>query len=495
MTDYDAIVIGAGNAGLTAAATLQRSGLRTLLLERHNVPGGAGTSFRRGRFEFEVALHQLSGVAAEGQHRSVALRELFRRVGALDRLELVQQSDLCRVVVPGVYDVRLPPDWQGATKALEAAFPGNRERIERFFGLVKGVAMWNMVASRGLLALDKLGPTLFENALRPLRDVLDDHFQDEGIKSVLGSYWVYLGMPPSRLPFQEMAMMLYGYLELKPWHVRGGSQAMSAAVLESFRAAGGEVRFNTRVDRIRTEHGVVRAVVLADGTEVTAPQVVSNASAPITYRMLADEDVPASVSAELGLRRVGVSAVVIHLGLAATPAELGITSGTTLVNIGTDDDYLYEGTRSLSPARGVCVSCFDVDPIGFAPDGASHVAIVTLQYGAAWERLAPRDYAAAKYAYADSMLRLAEQAAPGIRDAIEEAEVASPLTVMRYLGTPGGAIYGYEKDTTDVWQLRGLDRESQVPGLHLAGAWSGNGGFQYTLEAGERVALRLLSTL
>ncbi|WP_245721746.1 phytoene desaturase family protein [Nocardia crassostreae] len=289
MTDYDAIVIGAGNAGLTAAATLQRNGLRTLLLERHNVPGAAGTSFRRGRFEFEVALHQLSGVAAEGQHRSVALhqlsgvaaegqhrsvalRELFRRVGALDRLELVQQSDLCRVVVPGVYDVRLPPDWQGATEALEAAFPGNRERIERFFALVKGVAMWNMVASRGLLALDKLGPTLFENALRPLRDVLDDHFQDEGIKSVLGSYWVYLGMPPSRLPFQEMAMMLYGYLELKPWHVRGGSQAMSSAVLESFRAAGGEVRFNTRVDRIRTERGVVRGVVLADGTEVTAPK-------------------------------------------------------------------------------------------------------------------------------------------------------------------------------------------------------------------------------
>jgi phytoene dehydrogenase-like protein len=48
MWDFDAIVIGAGNAGLTAAATLQRAGLRTLLVERHNVPGGTGTSFRRG---------------------------------------------------------------------------------------------------------------------------------------------------------------------------------------------------------------------------------------------------------------------------------------------------------------------------------------------------------------------------------------------------------------------------------------------------------------
>ena len=52
---WDVVVIGAGNAGLTCAATLARAGKRTLLLEQHNVPGGCGTSFARGRFEFEVA--------------------------------------------------------------------------------------------------------------------------------------------------------------------------------------------------------------------------------------------------------------------------------------------------------------------------------------------------------------------------------------------------------------------------------------------------------
>ena len=56
--DYDAIVIGAGNGGLTAAATLARGGQKVLLLERHNIPGGCATSFCRGRFEFEAALHQ-----------------------------------------------------------------------------------------------------------------------------------------------------------------------------------------------------------------------------------------------------------------------------------------------------------------------------------------------------------------------------------------------------------------------------------------------------
>ncbi|GAB2988213.1 hypothetical protein GCM10023080_062170 [Streptomyces pseudoechinosporeus] len=77
------MVIGAGNAGLTAA-TLQRAGLRTLLVERHNVPGGCATSFRRGLFEFETALHQLSGVGLEGQ--SYTLRGLFEKLGVADSL-------------------------------------------------------------------------------------------------------------------------------------------------------------------------------------------------------------------------------------------------------------------------------------------------------------------------------------------------------------------------------------------------------------------------
>ena len=136
-TDFDAVVLGAGNAGLTAAATLQRAGVRTLLMERHNIPGGCATSFRRGRFEFETALHQLSGVGTEGQQYT--LRSLFDRLGVADSLEFVQEHDLYRAVVPGQYDVTLPAGWAGAVDALEDAFPGNRARVERFFALARDV--------------------------------------------------------------------------------------------------------------------------------------------------------------------------------------------------------------------------------------------------------------------------------------------------------------------------------------------------------------------
>ncbi|MGW8700123.1 phytoene desaturase family protein [Streptomyces eurythermus] len=490
MTDVDAIVIGAGNAGLTAAATLQRAGLRTLLVERHNVPGGCATSFRRGRFEFEVALHQLSGVGFEGQ--DFTLRGLFDKLGVADRLEFVQEEDLYRAVVPGSHDVTVPADWAGAVDALEGAFPGNRDRIERFFQLARDVTFWQMAAMRGMPA-DEVDPVLFRHGLRPFRDVLDEHFDDPALKSVLATYWTYLGQPPSRLPFQDMALMLFAYLEFKPWHVKGGSQAMSTALLDSFLTAGGDVRFNTAVETVLTERGRVAGVRLDDGQEVSARDVISNASLPLTYGMLDDPSVvPSRIRADLATRRVGVSGFVLHMGLDATPAELGFTTSTTFVNADVDDDRTYASWRTLEPARGICVSSYDVAPIGFAPSGATHVSLMTLQYGDVWEKIPPAGYAQAKFAYAETLLDRVEAIAPGIRDVIEEVDVATPRTMARYLGHPGGAIYGYDQDRTENWLFRDSVRDPGVEGLHLAGSWAGMGGFQPTLEAGHRVARRLL---
>ena len=65
MNDFDVIVVGAGLGGLFAATFLSQTGKRVLLLEKHNVHGGYASSFLRGRFEFDVALHELSGVGGE----------------------------------------------------------------------------------------------------------------------------------------------------------------------------------------------------------------------------------------------------------------------------------------------------------------------------------------------------------------------------------------------------------------------------------------------
>ena len=56
---YDIVVVGAGNAGLSAALQSALAGKKTLLIKQHNLPGGCATSFRRGRFEIEPSLHEI----------------------------------------------------------------------------------------------------------------------------------------------------------------------------------------------------------------------------------------------------------------------------------------------------------------------------------------------------------------------------------------------------------------------------------------------------
>ena len=122
METYDVIVIGAGNAGLTAAAALAQGGAQVLVLERHNIPGGCATSFCRGRFEFEVALHQLSGIGTPA--KPGPLRMVLDQLKVADRLDFVPMTDLYHVVIPDTLDILLEPDRARTIAALKEHFPG-----------------------------------------------------------------------------------------------------------------------------------------------------------------------------------------------------------------------------------------------------------------------------------------------------------------------------------------------------------------------------------
>ena len=78
--DYDVIVIGAGNGGLYAGAFTAKNGLKTLIVEKHNIPGGSATSFVRGRFDFETSLHELCNLGTAENPGGVM--KLFQAAGA-----------------------------------------------------------------------------------------------------------------------------------------------------------------------------------------------------------------------------------------------------------------------------------------------------------------------------------------------------------------------------------------------------------------------------
>ena len=139
MKTYDVIVIGAGNGGLAAAATCAKAGLSTLLLERHNIPGGSASSFVRGRFEFEPSLHELAGVGAPD--KSGQIEDMFIRMEG--DVEWCQHDSTFRLVGPAkegdtdtfinedgvevVIDARMPVGFEAFAKKLDEIVPGSYE--------------------------------------------------------------------------------------------------------------------------------------------------------------------------------------------------------------------------------------------------------------------------------------------------------------------------------------------------------------------------------
>ncbi|MCA3239425.1 MAG: NAD(P)/FAD-dependent oxidoreductase [Curvibacter sp.] len=491
MTERDVVVIGAGNGGLAAAAALQRKGLRTLLLERHNIPGGAATSFVRGDFEFEVALHQLSGVGTE--HNPFMLRQFFDEIGLSERVTLVEEHELYRYIVPGHIDITLPADMRGIARVLSERFPAERKAIEDYLRTCALLAMEFYVSLPQVLRTNvpedllRKCPTFAKHGMRSCRAVVNDFFKDETLKAVLLGYWGYLGVPGSKLPFAELAGMFYTYAEHKPWHVIGGSQAISNALIQAFLEAGGEVQFNTAATRIHTTNGVVNGVTTANGEHISCRVVISNASSVHTYNELLDlEETPEQIRQEFRQSRPGVSGVILYMGLDCPPEKLGITTASTFINTTLDDDAVHDQGYTLDPPKGALLTSYTSAHQSFSPPGKTNASLMSLQYSAPWEALDTEQYAAAKYRFAQELLALAERVFPGLRDHIEELEIATPLTVMRYLNTPGGAIYGFQQ--TEIQSIPLERKPLAVDGLYLAGAWATIGGFQSAYHSGQFTA-------
>lgn len=494
METYDVVVIGAGNGGLTAAATLAKEGLSVLLLERHNIPGGAATSFCRGRFEFEVALHQLSGLGTA--EKPGLLRVALDRLGILDDLEFVEIPDLYHIAMPDGFRLTLKPDRLQTVAALQEKFPHEKDAIQGYFDLLANFAndFLGALVFRDPEASGGKYPRLYQNAFKPTSDVLDAFFSDPLLKAVLSVYWGYLGVPPTRLAFAYMAMIFFQFTEFKPFHIKGGSQALSNAILNKFLAYGGTVRFNCGAKKILVENAKVKGVLTAADEKINSAYVISNASQVSTYTELIDpQHVPDTVTAEMQGRRLSTSAFTMFVGLDCEPGDMGITESTNFLIANTDiSDGIVERMRKIDIEDELMVmSCYDVADPDFSPPGTCQANIVTLKYGDPWLQIPPAEYFETKYRCAESMLKRVEEIFPGIREHIEEIEVATPLTHMRYLGHPGGAIYGYEQLAKDSLFFQ-PGRYSPIDGLFFAGGWIGDCGFEPTLRSGIAAAKSII---
>jgi phytoene dehydrogenase-like protein len=148
---YDCVVIGAGNGGLAAAAQLAAAGARVLVLEQHTLPGGFATSFVRGRFEFEAALHQFADIGSPVLRGDVR-KFLEDNLGVY--LDWVGVPEAYRLILtdPGEdLDVTMPYGVQDYIDALEREVPGCRDAVTRYVALCTEVieAITYLGESRG----------------------------------------------------------------------------------------------------------------------------------------------------------------------------------------------------------------------------------------------------------------------------------------------------------------------------------------------------------
>ena len=134
MLEYDAVVIGAGNGGLSAALTLAMQKKKVLVLEKGSVPGGFATSFIRGRFEFEASLHELCDYGTREKNGN--LYKLFKQFGVADKLDFVTVPEAFKVIsLETGEQYAMPFGREAFISKMESYVPGSRPSMTVFFDL------------------------------------------------------------------------------------------------------------------------------------------------------------------------------------------------------------------------------------------------------------------------------------------------------------------------------------------------------------------------
>jgi phytoene dehydrogenase-like protein len=468
VTNYDAIVVGAGHNGLTNAAYLARAGLKVLVLERNPYIGGAAVSreiqegwiysncsyvcslLRPELFrDLELAKHGLQVVPYGGgvtftrtgdilgnytddavQRREIA-RHNARDGDAYHRYstEVMRQ---CKFIRPLL--LRTPPDPSSLRPRdiREMIFLGKE------FAKLGEQVVYDMIRFYSMSIADFLGE-YFES------DLVKAHFSGSGIiGSAMGVY-----SPGTAY------VLLHHYMgdvdgSIGAWgFARGGMGAVSKAIASAFKAHGGEIVTDAPVERVLVRNGHAAGVATANGNEYHAKIVVSNLDPKRTFLGLFDEkDLPPAFVKRAREFKIRGSSGKLNIALDGQPEWPALGQDNPL-RFG-DMHFLdslerYErayddwknGTWSKDPYLDLLIPSM-TDPT-MAPPG-KHFMSVFVQYVP--PKIHGRDWTDAdRDAFRDTVLDQISRYSPNFRSLIRHVEVRTPRELENEVGLTEGNIF------------------------------------------------------
>ena len=479
MKQYDAVVIGAGNGGLVAAIRLLQGGTKTLLVEKHNLPGGFATSFKRGRFEFEASLHELNDFGTKDNSGDV--RDLFDSLGVTDKIEWLQIPEAYRVFSrEEKIDATMPFGKQAFIDKMEHYVPGSRPSMEKFFELAEEIRAAQAYSNSVNGKTDKnIMLSKYANFVRcgsySVNEVLDSLKMPKKAKDILNAYWCYLGAHCDDLSFIHYASMVIRYITRGAAMPKMRSHEISLAMVERIRELGGDVWFNTEAVKIFTgdDYGV-EGVLLSNGEHIETRHVIANCAPHIVYGKMIDK-VPVQVIKETNARKLAGRGFTMFLGLNKSADELGIENHNYFLYDTMDTAKQYEIMKKIDTNCVQATVCLNRAYPECSPEGTCMMYFTTLYMSDDWGNVKPEDYFRVKDKVANMMIdRFEQDTGAKIRDAIEEISVATPMTYARYCGHPEGGIYGYESQYWDglTPRLLMMAEDHKTRGLRFAGGFS-----------------------
>lgn len=481
-----AVIIGAGIGGLASAVRLAGKGGDVTLLEKEPRTGGYAVAYRRQGYTFDLSLHVVPSGGA-GQE----FRAMVESLGISDKVRFIRLNEGFRVIL-GEDRFQLPNDYQELQEMLAGAFPQERDGLRLFFNDLEkhavsyaGIFDYTVSKFRSVPPFLPRIPSFLKHCRMSTREYLEKFFRDKKLKALLYQPASFMGIPMGDFPAVNFMIMFYLLMKYGMYTIAGGGQALSDALRDRFQSLGGRLLTGKKAVSIIVDGQKAVAVVTEDGQRYDCDFVLcGNNIHDVVNRMIGRSNFADSYLATLDSLASSISVSALNIGLDCHPGRLGLDSHMTMVFPDPDIDrcFMRQSCQLDMSAFSITAPC-NADPDLFA-NGRYTISLVGGTDPGRWLAMDEDAYRAEKKKVVRAAIDRADALFPGLKQHVRVADLATPKTMQRYTGNPGGAIMGFN---CTCGMHRQIMKAARIPvsNLVMAGAWTNRlGGYMQSMKSG-----------